>query len=154
MRVLAVAAFVAAMTLAGCSGNSDQSSTTTTSPTSSSGGMDHMMAMTYQVSMQGNAFGNTSLTVMSGDVVVWTHNDPATTAHTVTSDTGAPEGFDSNPNCAGPIPVNQGPPADICMTSGKTYSHTFMKEGSYGIHCKIHGQMKMTVIVAAMNMTM
>src|SRR5690242_16643614 len=110
MRVLLVAGFIASLTLAGCSGGNTTSSTSTTS-TGTATMMDHA-PKTYQVSMQNNMFSNTSMMIKTGDQITWTHNDGPTTAHTVTSDAGAPQAFDSNPNCVAPIPVNQGP-ADI-----------------------------------------
>ncbi len=149
MRILVAAAFVAALALAGCSGGSDQSSSSTTGTTTTQPIEDHS-AKTVQVSLQGNAFVNNSVMLRTGDSIVWTHKDSAQTAHTVTSDAAAnPETFDPYPNCAGPVPVDP-----VCMTAGKTFSHTFQKEGSYTIHCKVHGSMTMTVMVMSHNMTM
>ncbi len=150
MRILIAAAFVAALTLAGCSGDSEESTSTTPTTTSATTSMDHT-AKTVNVAMQGNAFVNNTVALKTGDSIVWTHMDSAQTAHTVTSDTGAPESFDSSPQCQGSAPVPVDP---VCMVAGKTYSHAFGKEGSYGIHCKVHSTMTMTVTVTSHNMTM
>lgn len=148
MRVLVVAAFVAALTLAGCSGSSTQSSSSS-SDSSTSGTMTMPPAKTVQVSMTGMKFVNSTVNLMVGDSIVWTDNDAAPTAHTVTSDAAAnQEKFDSSPNCAVGVPASQ-----VCMTQGDTFSHPFAKAGDYTIHCKIHSAMTMTVKVMAMNMT-
>ena len=75
-------------------------------------------------------FGPSSLTVANGTTVTWTNTDG--TAHTTTSDSGDPAGWDSmhlTPN-------------------GGTFSFKFTKPGTYGFHCNIHQYMTGTITVS------
>jgi plastocyanin len=63
-----------------------------------------------------------------GGTVVWWNNSHGT--HTVTSDVGSPEVFDSN---------------NVML--GSTFSHTFNTAGTFTYHCKIHTTMHGTIVV-------
>ena len=86
-----------------------------------------------------DAFSPNPLNVNVGDTVTWTNKD--STAHTVTSGTGANDPdkgkeFDSSPNFTPIISVN-----------GK-FSHTFDKAGEFAYFCALHPTMVGTVMVA------
>lgn len=98
------------------------------------------------VLLEGNRFVGSPGTIRVNDTITWTHRDGPLNPHTVTTTGDAPEVFDSSPLCFWPVAV---PVPGICMTSADTYSHTFTVEGTYQIHCKLHGGMSMTVIVVA-----
>lgn len=78
------------------------------------------------VTIQGDAFSPTSLTIKVGEIVTWFNNDNHD--HTVTSDTGT---FNS-----GNIAI------------GSTFSFTFNIAGKYNYYCSIHTLMKATIVVA------
>jgi plastocyanin len=79
------------------------------------------LAATKTVTLQNIQFNPASVTINVGDKITWRHDDgPAT--HTVTSDSGQAESFDSG-----------------AMLSGATFSHTFKKAGTYTYYCSIHG---------------
>jgi plastocyanin len=80
---------------------------------------------TVTASIQSFAFSPTPLTVNKGDMVVWTNKDTA--EHTVTGDKGGP----NSPNIA----------------QNQTYSYKFDTVGTFTYYCKIHPNMKGTVIV-------
>lgn len=77
------------------------------------------------VEIKGFAFSPDTLEVSVGATVTWTNNDSAT--HTVTGDDGS---FDSGN-----------------LDTGKTFSFTFSKAGTFTYHCKIHPNMKATITV-------
>jgi predicted lipoprotein with Yx(FWY)xxD motif len=77
------------------------------------------------VTIKGFAFDPPQLTVAVGTTVTWTNQDGV--AHTVTADKGE---FDSGN-----------------LDSGKTFSFTFSKAGTFSYHCTIHPQMKATIVV-------
>ncbi|MEA3190630.1 MAG: hypothetical protein QOD77_1212 [Thermoplasmata archaeon] len=144
MRLLLAAATLM-LALAGCSSSdTDGSSTMTTSSSSDTGGMMHM-AMTHDVSLEGNAFVNQTTMIHVGDKVRWTHND-GTTGHTVTYDDGS---YDSHPNCAAPVGV-----APVCMADGDVIEQGFAKEGTVAYHCKVHPSMTGTIVVQPHDMMM
>jgi plastocyanin len=70
-------------------------------------------------------FNPNPITVAVGTTVTWNNND--TTAHTVTSNTGA---FDSGP-----------------LGGGRTFSFTFQTAGTYQYHCTFHAGMVGSVVV-------
>jgi plastocyanin len=78
------------------------------------------------ISIANFAFQPASLQVAVGTTVTWTNAD--STAHTVTSDTGA---FDSGP-----------------LAPGASFSQTFMTPGTYTYHCQIHPFMTATIVVS------
>jgi plastocyanin len=77
------------------------------------------------VTIQGDAFSPSNLTVKVGDTVTWINNDNHD--HTVTSDTGA---------------FNSGN-----IANGSTFSFTFNTVGTYSYHCSIHTSMTGTIVV-------
>jgi len=83
---------------------------------------------TNEVWIQGMAFTPSTITVAAGTTIKWTNKDGV--AHTVTSDTGDSEAFDSG-----------------SMGDGATFSHTFNTAGSYPYHCTFHLGMQATVVV-------
>lgn len=74
---------------------------------------------TTQICMSASAYNPTSLTVASGTTVTW--RDGSGTAHTVTSDPGAPEAF------------------NLSSSGGGTASRQFNTTGTYNYHCTLHG---------------
>ena len=77
------------------------------------------------VTIQGDVFSPSSLTVKVGDTVTWTNNDNHD--HTVTSDTGT---FNS-----------------VNIANGSTFSFTFNTAGTYSYYCNIHTIMKANIVV-------
>lgn len=77
------------------------------------------------VTIQGYAFGPSTLTVAVGTTVTWTNQDAV--KHTVTANDGS---FDGGP-----------------LSNGQTFSQTFAKAGTYAYHCKIHPSMTATITV-------
>lgn len=63
--------------------------------------------------------GEASLTILEGDTVEWTFTDAV--QHSVTSDGGSAEPFDST-----------------TLPAGSTYSHTFTVVGENPYHCGVH----------------
>jgi YVTN family beta-propeller protein len=78
-----------------------------------------------EISINGMAFSNPSLTIKAGQTVTWTNNDPV--AHTVTSDQGLWDSGEFN--------------------RGESFSFTFKMPGQYSYHCTIHPFMTGTIIV-------
>jgi plastocyanin len=81
-----------------------------------------------EVFIQGLAFTPSSITVAAGTTITWTNKDGF--AHTVTSDTGSSEVFNSGP-----------------ISSNGIFTHTFSTAGTYNYHCSIHLSMTAKVIV-------
>jgi plastocyanin len=84
------------------------------------------------VTIVDNAFQPSTVTIMEGESVTWTHQ--GNNVHTVTADDGS---FDSGN-----------------LASGQQFSHTFDAAGTYAYHCEIHGGeggagMSGTVVVEA-----
>ncbi|MFF4508499.1 cupredoxin family copper-binding protein [Streptomyces sp. NPDC001401] len=79
------------------------------------------------VAVKNFAFAPATLTVKAGTTVTWTNQD--TDAHTVTSH-----------NAGGPL-------RSPALGTGKSYSYTFTKAGSYAYLCTIHPFMTATVTV-------
>lgn len=77
------------------------------------------------VTMAGQRFSPSQVTIGRGGTVVWTNND--TVAHTVTSTVGE---FDSS-----------------VLNPGGTVSYTFSTQGTYNYRCNLHPNMTGTVIV-------
>jgi plastocyanin len=77
-----------------------------------------------------NGFSPKSINVKVGDTVTWTNND--NTIHTVISGTGLSD-------------ANKGKDFDSGLstltTTGKTYSHQFMKAGDFPYFCELHPAM-------------
>jgi plastocyanin len=81
-----------------------------------------------EVWIQGMAFSPATITVTAGTTIKWTNKDGA--AHTVTSDAGAAEAFDSG-----------------SMANGSSFSYQFKTAGTFHYHCTFHAGMKASVIV-------
>ena len=88
----------------------------------------HPARTVVQVAIQNFAFSPHTLTVAPGTTVMWTNKDSA--SHTVTSDTGA--WTDSGD-----------------LATGKTFSLTLTKPGTYTYHCAIHPTMSAKLIVSS-----
>lgn len=82
-----------------------------------------------KVAIKNFAFAPANLTVKPGTTVTWTNQD--TDAHTVTSH-----------NAGGPL-------RSPALGTGKNYSYTFTKAGSYAYLCTIHPFMTATVTVTS-----
>lgn len=83
-------------------------------------------------------FKPATVTVNAGEAVTWTFSGPDTN-HSVTSNPpGQAEEFDSDP---GRFPDSSDHPV------GDRYSHMFTKPGRYTYFCKVHPDMKGTVVV-------
>ncbi len=85
-------------------------------------------ASPYVIDISNNAFSPSSLSVPVGSTVTWKNDDPY--AHTVTM--SGKGGFDSGN-----------------LNSGKTFSNTFSKPGTYTYICSIHPSMTGTITVTA-----
>jgi amicyanin len=83
---------------------------------------------TDEVEIEDFAFSPATITVKAGTKVTWTNKD--STPHTVTTDSGAPESFDSG-----------------SMDKDATFSFTFTKAGTYEYICTFHPSMRGTVVV-------
>jgi plastocyanin len=84
------------------------------------------------VSISVYAFNPDTINVVEGDVVQWNWDGPDT-GHSVTSDQGSGETFDSG----------------VKDAVGSSFTYYFGKAGSYSYHCKVHDSMHGTVVVAA-----
>jgi plastocyanin len=84
------------------------------------------------------SFSPSSVSVHVGEKVTWNWAGPDTN-HSVTSDSGQSDQFDSAPGNSSP---SDGPP-------GETFSHTFSQVGTFTYHCKVHSFMHGKVNVAA-----
>ncbi|MFA6076462.1 MAG: cupredoxin family copper-binding protein [Candidatus Paceibacterota bacterium] len=81
--------------------------------------------VTKNVTIQGFAFNQSSLTIKKGDTVVWTNKDSA--PHTVTGNAGGPKSGTLNQN--------------------QTYSFTFNSVGTFSYRCALHPSMTGSVTV-------
>jgi plastocyanin len=81
-----------------------------------------------EVWIQGMAYTPATITVTAGTTIKWTNKDNA--SHTVTSDNGSLETFDSG-----------------SMANGGTFVWQFNTTGTFKYHCTFHSGMKATVIV-------
>jgi hypothetical protein len=79
-----------------------------------------------------HAYDPDTVSVTEGDLVQWSWNGPDTN-HSVTSDKGSGETFDSG----------------VLDESGATFSYFFGAAGTYKYHCTVHSGMHGTVVVAA-----
>lgn len=104
--------------------NKPSTNNTTTTGNSANAGTS---AKTNSVAIENFAFSPASITVKVGTTVTWTNNDSAN--HTVTSD-GSEDTFDSG-----------------SLATGKTFSHTFSKTGTFKYRCTFHPDMTGSVLV-------
>ncbi len=85
-------------------------------------------AVTGAIEIAGMAFVPACAKVAAGTTVTFTNDDSI--AHTVTSDAGQPETFDSG-----------------ALAQGAHFTHAFATAETEQIHCTIHPEMHLTVIV-------
>ena len=110
--------FAAAQACGGSSTTTESVATTAGStPTGAGGGA--------QVTIKGFAFDPQTVTIKVGETVTWTNEDP--TNHPVAGDNGE---FDS-----------------LELPQGASFSFTFTSAGTFTYHCKVHTNMKGTVVV-------
>ena len=118
-RVLINIAFLAILiTINSCSKSNDYSS-----PGTGSGEPG-----ANEVWIQGMAFTPSTRTVTAGTTIKWTNKDNAN--HTVTSDVGSSETFDSG-----------------SLGKGETFTWQFNTAGTIHYHCTFHTGMKASVVV-------
>lgn len=115
--VLAVAAFLLVLTVAGCGA----SSSTPSGGSSSSG----TAPSAVQVVLQNITIQPADVTVAVGGTVTWVNQDTVT--HNLTDDAGT---WSSGP-----------------LAPGKSFSHTFATAGTFPYHCIIHPSMTGQIIV-------
>ena len=94
-------------------------------------------ASAADVNIANFSFSPTPITIALGDTVTWHYNGPDTN-HSVTSDSGQADSWDSDP---GRFPTS----ADHPPTT--TFAHTFNTAGSFTYFCKVHTSMHGRVIV-------
>lgn len=94
-----------------------------------------MDAATKTVAVADFSYTPGSVTIAPNDTVSWRWDDPN---HTVTSDAGQSEQFESDPGVSA-FAVNHPP--------GDTFSHTFSKAGTFSFHCRVHDFMTGKVVV-------
>jgi len=86
-------------------------------------------------------FAPDEVTVGVGESVIWFWQGVVSRNHSVTSDPGQAESFDSDPN---------GPPTNATHPAGDSFSHTFREEGRFTYHCQVHSEMTGVVNVVAL----
>ena len=84
--------------------------------------------VTGAIEIAGMAFVPACAKVAAGTAITFTNNDGV--QHTVTSDAGQPETFDSG-----------------LLNQGAQFVHTFATAETERIHCNVHPEMHLTVIV-------
>jgi plastocyanin len=89
---------------------------------------------TKDVTVENFDFSPGTVTITQGDRVTWHWSDAN---HSVTSDPGSAEKFDSDP----------GDPQPLHPPEPTTFSHDFMKAGTFTYHCKVHPSMQGKVVV-------
>lgn len=94
-------------------------------------------AAAADVDIGGFAFSPSSVTVAQGETVTWHFAGPDTN-HSVTSDTGQADSWDSDPGRS---------PSSADHPPGSTYPRRFDKAGSFTYFCKVHPSMKGRVVV-------
>jgi plastocyanin len=92
-------------------------------------------AATSEVSVGNFSFTPSTIHIQPGGAVSWRFAGPDTN-HSVTSDSGQTESFDSDPGNDSPV-----------HAPGTTFSHTFPSVGRFTYHCKVHSFMTGTVVV-------
>ena len=97
-------------------------------------------AATSSVEVVDFAFKPASVQIAPGDTVTWTFSGTGLDLrHSVTSDDGQSESFDSDPGNPSPL-----------HAEGDQFSHTFSAPGRFTYFCKVHPTtMKGTVVVGA-----
>jgi len=121
--LLIIASCSALLFGAGCAGtNTPQTPPVTTTGEASS---TFRVPVRASVNIQDSQFTPTSTTIQAGTLVEWTNQDNK--LHTITADDTL---FDSIP-----------------LATGMKFSFTFTTPGTYTYHCRIHPDMKGTIIV-------
>src|SRR5919206_306000 len=92
---------------------------------------------TSDVGVANFQFSPSRVDIQPGDTVTWRFAGPDTD-HSVTSDPGQAESFDSDPGNSSPL-----------HRLGDTFSHTFTTPGTYTYFCKVHPFMTGRVVVRA-----
>src|SRR3954453_17228458 len=87
------------------------------------------------------SFSPTPVTIAQGDTVTW-HWDGPDTNHSVTSDPGQADSFDSDPGRT---------PTAADHVPGSTFAHTFNTPGTFTYLCKVHSFMTGKVVVNGPN---
>ncbi len=92
------------------------------------------------VTVDGDAFryAPTEVTVGVGESVIWFWQGAVARNHSVTTDPGQAEWFDSD---------SGGPPTNETHPAGDSFSHTFREEGRFTYHCQVHPEMAGVVSV-------
>ena len=91
------------------------------------------------VSVANNRYSPSEVTINQNEKVTWRFDGPDTN-HSVTSDPGQAESFDSDPGRN---------PSSVDHPPGSTFSHTFTRTGSFTYYCKVHPSMRGRVNVTA-----
>ena len=94
-------------------------------------------ARAADVTIQNFSFMPSSITIAQGDTVKWTWAGPDTN-HSVTSNPGQVDSFDSDPGRT---------PSSLDHPPGDTFSHTFNTPGTFTYLCKVHSFMTGKVVV-------
>jgi plastocyanin len=92
------------------------------------------------VKIANNTFSPGEVAIHVGEKVSWNWAGPDRN-HSVTSDPGQAESFESHPGVP-TVAVTDGP-------SGETFSHTFTQTGTFGYFCRVHPNMRGKVDVVA-----
>lgn len=110
---------ITACMVAGCSSGPAPAAPASPQPQAGSGNA---------IMIQNFAFDPPALTVKAGTMVTWTNRDSA--PHAIVSGTGSSETFSSD-----------------TLPTGRVYSYTFTRPGTYPYHCSIHPSMTGTIVV-------
>jgi plastocyanin len=94
-------------------------------------------AASADVNIGGFAFSPSSVTINQGDTVTWHYAGPDTN-HSVTSDPGQADSWDSDPGKS-PTAADHPP--------GTTFARQFATPGTFTYFCKVHSNMHGTVVV-------
>jgi plastocyanin len=94
-------------------------------------------AFAADVTIQNFSFTPGTVTIAQGDTVNWHYAGPDTN-HSVTSDAGQADSWDSDPN---------GPPSSVTHPPGTVFPHTFNTPGTFTYFCKVHSNMHGKVVV-------
>lgn len=128
---------VMVLTLSGCGQKQNQPSSTPTPETqpvanNNTNNDQGVLQGQVDVSMINFTFSPASITIKKGTIVTWKNNDSA--SHQVAADEA-------------PTTVYTNSLVSQVMAPNQTFSFTFDELGTYNYHCKIHPQMKGSIIV-------
>jgi plastocyanin len=116
-----MALLIIALPLAGCTGSGSTAGTTAT-------GHETNQALKNEILMENNTFKPDNITIKVGDTITWINNDSY--GHKIIASNGE---------------FNSG---NRYIASGKTFSFTFTKEGTYFYTDESHPSMKGTITVS------